>query len=201
MAAGFRLAIYRYRTFRRETERITLSDLENPIIVAFVNAADDEQLLSFFERFGLPKLTPWWHERHPKVWIYGNLHPEIHRDDILRDQLLFEELLQNAGGRNPAAAIETVNSAFERPDEFDLKPTFHLTGPHGSPRMLLKCKSLIGFMLAETAMIATHGARVARCEKCDIIFLTGPLTWRRSSAHFCSDRCRVAANRARRASA
>src|SRR5260370_20427105 len=191
--------IYHYRTLRRETERITLADLENPIVVAFVNAVEDEQRQSFFERFGLPNLTPWWHERQPKVWTFGNLNPEIHRDDIQQDQLRFRELLQNAGGNDPASAMEAVNSAFETPDAFDLKPTFHLGGPRGSPRMLLKSKSLVGFMLAATGSTVAHGARMAECEHCHSIFLTGPLTLRRSSARFCRDRCRVAANRAQRA--
>jgi hypothetical protein len=82
---------------------------------------------------------------------------------------------------------------------FNLKPTFFLAGPRGTPRLLLESESFVGFMLMEVAMIVAHGARVAECEKCGTIFLTGPLTWRRAHAVYCSDRCRVAAMRARQA--
>ena len=67
--------------------------------------------------------------------------------------------------------------------------------------MLLQSQTLFGFMLMETTMAIVHDARVAQCEKCGAVFLTGPLTWRRPHARFCSDRCRVAAMRARQAAA
>jgi hypothetical protein len=63
--------------------------------------------------------------------------------------------------------------------------------------MLLKCSSLTNFMKMEIAMAAMHGAKLATCEHCGAVFLTGPLTGRRSHAKYCSDRCRVAAMRAR----
>src|SRR3569833_1145357 len=69
----------------------------------------------------------------------------------------------------------------------------------GSPRMVLKARSLMDTMLMECMAVAEHGARFAKCENCGDVFLTGPLTWRRSHARFCSDKCRVAAMRARNA--
>jgi hypothetical protein len=54
-------------------------------------------------------------------------------------------------------------------------------------------------MLMEVAMIVAHDVRVAECEHCGTVFLTGALTWRRAHARFCSDKCRVAAMRARQA--
>jgi len=67
--------------------------------------------------------------------------------------------------------------------------------------MLLKTKTLRSFMVMEMAMIVGHGVLAHKCENCATIFLTGPLTWRRAHARFCSDRCRVAAMRARQAAA
>jgi len=46
---------YHYRTNRRETQRITIADLEDPIVIAFVNATDDESRQGFFDRFGNSK--------------------------------------------------------------------------------------------------------------------------------------------------
>ena len=65
--------------------------------------------------------------------------------------------------------------------------------------MLLECPHLTQFMTMEIAMIAMHGAKLGTCEHCGAVFLTGPLTGRRSHAKYCSDRCRVAAMRARNA--
>jgi hypothetical protein len=190
--------VYRHRTTRQEPERIALVDLENPVVMAFVNATDDPQRQLFFGRFGLLRLTPWWHERRSKQWVHGGAH-DLTRDDILKDQSRFRKLLQSAGGDDPATAMTAVNSALAKHSDFKLTPTFHLAGPHGTPRLLLVSDSLIAFMLMEVAMGVSKGVRMAECEQCGTLFLTGPLTGRRSHARFCSDKCRVAAMRARNA--
>ncbi|AWM23719.1 hypothetical protein AOX55_0000439 [Sinorhizobium fredii CCBAU 25509] len=69
----------------------------------------------------------------------------------------------------------------------------------GSMRFVLKADTLYDFMVMEVAAIHEAGAAAASCEHCGKIFLTGPLTGRRSHAKYCSDRCRVAAMRARNA--
>lgn len=190
--------VYRWRTERSETERITLRGLEDPVVIAFVNATDDASRQLFFSRFGLLKPTKWWHERLAKQFIYHGPTGLI-QDDILEDQSRFQKLLEQAGGEAPTAAMTRINRALETFDDFKLRATFPLTGTDGAPRLVLKSESLIGFMLMETAMVATHGACLAACEQCDSQFLTGPLTGRRSHARFCSNKCRVAAMRARQA--
>lgn len=152
----------------------------------------------FFGRFGLDTRYSrhlWGEPFEPPLdWVTG-----IRRDNVLNHQSQLKALLRRAGGDDRAAAMAAVNSAIASRSGFNLRPTFHLAGARGAPRLLLKSESLLGFMLLETAMIVAHGARVAECEKCGDFFLTGPLTGRRSHARFCSDRCRVAAMRARNA--
>jgi hypothetical protein len=65
--------------------------------------------------------------------------------------------------------------------------------------MLLKCDHLATFMKMETALAATQGAKLGSCGHCEDVFLTGPLTGRRSHAVYCSSRCRMAAMRLRNA--
>jgi hypothetical protein len=200
---------FRYRTARREPRAWTIDNLENPIVIAFVNATDDEQRLLFFGRYGLGA------RGDPLVWnlMYGgtrrsNVGPArgiyeysgrgaLHYDAVLKQQSYFRELLQSASGPDHATAMEAINSTLS--SEIALHPTFHLAGPRGTPQLLLKCAFLHHFMLMEVAMIVANGVRVAECEQCHTLFCTGPLTWRRSHARFCSDRCRVAAMRARQA--
>jgi hypothetical protein len=190
--------VYHWRTNRPETERITLTGLQDPVVIAFVNATDGARRKLFFGRFGLLSPTKGWHERLTKQFIYHGPTGLI-QNDILEDQYRFQKLLKQAGGDDPTAAITRINLALETFDDFKLRATFPLTGPEGAPRLVLKSESLIGFMLMETAMVATHGARLAACKHCDTQFLTGPLTGRRSHARFCSNKCRVAAMRARQA--
>jgi hypothetical protein len=209
-------SVFRWRTYRREPTRITLTNLENPVVIAFVNATDDEERALFIARYGLMsfadrRLLVEWPEDNEVEWPEDNelrrersfrlLREEIHHDDIVRNQARFRELLQRAAGQDQAAAMDAINSAIAAVRAFNLQPTFHLAGPRGAPRLLLKTDTLFGFMLMEIAMIVSNGVRVAECENCKTIFLTGPLTWRRAHARFCSDRCRVAAMRVRKAAA
>jgi hypothetical protein len=174
--------VFRYRTKRRESERFEFTDLESPIVVAFVNATDDERRQRFFSMCGLT--IP---------------DHQVDRESVLLSQRQFRHLLSRAGGADAAAAMEAVNANIAKHIAFALQPTVHLAGQSGMPRLLLRSTSLLGFMVMETAMVVAHRARLASCEKCDTVFLTGPLTSRRSHARFCSDKCRVAAMRARKA--
>lgn len=69
----------------------------------------------------------------------------------------------------------------------------------GAPRLVLETDSLEGFMTLELAAAIEAGVTAVTCDHCDKLFLFGPFTGRRSHGRFCSDRCRVAAMRARNA--
>ena len=55
--------------------------------------------------------------------------------------------------------------------------------------MFIQCSDLLEFMTMEIAKIALEGAKVATCERCHNLFLTGTSASRRSHAMYCSDRC------------
>jgi len=76
-----------------------------------------------------------------------------------------------------------------------LTPSLELRG--GSPVLTLPVSSPFAFMLMETALVITGGSQVMRCAKCGTIFVTGSGTGRRGSSLYCSNRCRVAAQRSR----
>jgi hypothetical protein len=68
----------------------------------------------------------------------------------------------------------------------------------GKPTLTLPVNSPYGFMLMETALVITGGSQVTRCSKCGTIFVTGSGTGRRGTSLYCSNRCRVAAQRSRK---
>jgi hypothetical protein len=172
--------IFRSRTARRESERLEFTDLEDLVVIAFVNAADDERRRLFFGRFGFT--TP---------------GAQIYRDDVLQNQeRLLRLLLAN---HNPAAAMETANEIIGAHRGSELQPVWHLAGPRGVPYVVLRSRSLLSFMLMEAASAIAYGAKLSSCQQCGAFFLVGKNTWRRSRAKFCADRCRVAAMRARQA--
>jgi hypothetical protein len=69
---------------------------------------------------------------------------------------------------------------------------------NGKPTLSLPINSPYGFMLMETALVITGGSQVTRCSQCGTILVTGSGTGRRGTARYCSNRCRVAAQRSRK---
>ncbi len=174
---------FRYRTDRREPFRLEIVNLENPVVIDFVNAREDTQREGFFSKFGL---------------LHGELlgaegTPES-RESVVEEQEHYQTRLISLGGSDRAKVLAMLSKS-----RAELEPKFDLATETGAPRMLLKCPYLRTFMTMEIAMAAMQGAKLATCEHCGNVFLTGPLTGRRSHAKYCSARCRVAAARKREA--
>jgi hypothetical protein len=97
----------------------------------------------------------------------------------------------SAGSSDQVDALVSISQL-----QISLMASFHLRD--GKPQMLAQCNRLLDFMRMEIGMIALEGAKLITCEHCRNLFLTGPGTSRRIHATHCSDRCRVAAMRARK---
>lgn len=192
---------FRPRSERREPVRVVSADLDDLVVLDFVNARDD--LAPFMSRYSAGTL------------VQLDRDPHAHIDPSLREELALpkyaplkvepfaqikmvtfwqEGLRRNlvgASGPDPVNALVSLSHP-----SIDLKASFHIQ--NGKPQMLVRCEYLLEFMKMEIAMIALEGAKLATCEHCPNFFLTGSSTSRRSHATFCSDRCRVAAMRARK---
>jgi hypothetical protein len=68
----------------------------------------------------------------------------------------------------------------------------------GKPVLMLPIAFPYAFMLMETALVITGGSQVMRCAECGTVFITGSGTGRRGTSLYCSNRCRVAAQRSRK---
>lgn len=182
--------------FRPRSERtipvtLELLDLENPVVLHFINCRKDEERLKFCERFGfLFKHDRLESDEHPWLFRYS-------------ESLAYFKLIQKwiepdhifTGSHEKIASWE--NSIETLMGHAHMRPTFAI-GDKARPKMTLLADSLLGFMVMEVGLVFEVGAEIASCEHCNKLFLTGPMTGRRSTAKYCSDRCRVAALRARK---
>jgi hypothetical protein len=182
---------FRYRSDRREDLRLEIRDLEDPVVVRFMNARDDQARAQFFSEYGLT-------EPH---------HPWTTQSVVLAWRDRFEQILERIRNHEVAEAAEAIsnwNIVGRRPGDdptwWDWGVRLHVVGKKRSPQMSFECRSLVSFMVAETAMIVANDDRVRNCQHCNKMFLTGPLTGRRAHAKFDSDRCRAAAMRVRQRS-
>jgi hypothetical protein len=155
-------------------------DLEDALVVRFVNATDNIKLIRFLSLFGLPE----------HLFIYVGIGGGEPRNMVLGRQKVLRRLLEDAGSGDAARALKAGNTSLHRVrrDHPSLEP---------GGRMVRTTQNLMDFMYMEVAAAAAIGARLASCKRCGDLFLTGTLTKRRSTATYCTERCRVGAHRAK----
>ena len=168
---------FRFKSSRREQFSLA-NDFQDPIIVRFINATTEEALIAFFGRFGLP-----------------GAHYETEVESEIQQQTLLSEVLKKAASGESGLAGPAVAGLLE---QIRLKAAFDYLGEGQSPRLALRAQNLRGFMAMEIALLGLVGAHVSRCEECNDLFLTGPMTERRSTAKFCKDLCRQRSLRRRK---
>src|SRR5262249_23380160 len=123
------------RTDRRVSNRLEMKNLENPVVVEFINAREDTDLLKFFSKFG--RLDEHIYNREAE-WD----QPSHDRDNVIVAQKHLREWLVRATGENRADTLRAINESLGRSMAIDLTPTFELEAETGAPRMLLRCSHL-----------------------------------------------------------
>jgi hypothetical protein len=173
---------FSYRSARKDEFAQDAIDLENALVVRFVNATDDAKRITFLSRFGLPGDVL---AEEGFVGI-GIAEP---RNIVLGRQRVLRRLLQDAGSSDTARATKAANEALRhgRPDSMSLE----LGG-----RRVWTMRCLMDFMYAEIVATVENEARLGSCKRCGCLFLYGKGTGRRETAKWCGASCRVGAHRA-----
>jgi hypothetical protein len=197
-----------WRSDRHERVVQEAVDLENPLVVRFVNADDDQKRIKFLSTFGLPEgfllVVPDGTEKLvarflslsalPEEFLLGAPDvglPAEPRDFVLGAQRELRRLLEDAGSGDAARTKKAESRSLRLVSgDGDLSRL-----PSG--RMALTVRTLIAFMRLEIAMVVENGARIASCKRCGDLFLYGKGTKRRSTATYCRDLCRVGAYRSK----
>lgn len=182
---------FRFRTERKESFRLEITDLTNPVVIRFLNSRDDLALAEFSGRYGMPI-------------DLSDLQrlPRARKTALVAYQEMLRSLVAVAASGDLPSATTEINKAFKSTFQaMALAPSIDLGGAGGSVRMMYTSTWLLHFMMMETATIAMNGARLAFCKHCGDAFLTGHMTGRRAHAEYCSDRCRTAAMRDRKSKA
>lgn len=189
-ASRHKTSSYCYVSADRRTTHHTLANLEDPFVIRFVNATDEEDRVEFLRRFGLLSGTT------TLLLIDGAQIVSVKAAAVKSDQKNLLKLLHLLRDADLQERVIAINAAIAK-EIVPLQPYIQLSGK--TAHLVLQTTSLYAFMLMEILMAATAGAAFAMCGHCCDAFLTGPLTRRRSTAVYCSDRCRVAGMRARQA--
>lgn len=186
-ASNTEFKILSSRTDRTEPFDLEITNLSNPVVIEFINASAQNRLVDFVSRFGF--LNPHedrWPNSRENASLVDTLHAEAR---MLHAQLL---------AALPDDVSERVKLIDEALKSAPLNASYRLFGPEGRGQLVVRVKSLRGFMTMEIALAHEAGAEPRECQHCGKVFLVGPLTGRRASSLFCSNSCRVMAHRARK---
>lgn len=156
-----------------------VESLEDPVFLRLVNARTDEALAVFLHDFGAPN---------------GEASVELGGLRALANTLLSTAEASLYMATRHAAAFERMHKLMAGVSARPLFVQFER-----EPRMVLEAATLEDFMKLEIGAAFEAGVKVMLCQHCDRMRLTGPLTGGRAHAKFCSNKCRVAAMRARQA--
>jgi hypothetical protein len=173
---------FRPRSERREPVHVVTADLNDLVVLQFVNARDADALLHFISKYSAGDL--YTSTDPPKT----RFTPNVSAAELADMQNYLRQKLASSD------QVEALVSLSE--PQIETKAAFFLRD--GEAQMLLRCHHLLDFMRMEVAMIAVEGVKLVTCGHCRNYFLTGRPASRRTDTQHCSDRCRVAAMRARK---
>ena len=160
-------------------------DLESPLFVCLTNCVDDRDFQAFAHRFG----------------DLGGVDEMRELAGKLSEAAAFtldEQVFEREGAQaNRGVHVMVANKLLFSGDAGGVVP--RLVVRAGRPRFVFEASSLAIFMALELGAAIEAGAFMRRCAHCHKAFLFGPMTKRRSTAQYCSDRCRAAATRFRKA--
>jgi hypothetical protein len=161
-----------------------LTDLKSgTMLESFINADTDEKLLAFVSEFGM-------------VGTVELDHKESAIEGPREYQAAFKRLFDHAGQGEQLQAIEVFNSISASAKGTALKPSLSLPYGQATPIMTFTPKTPYGYMLMEASMAISNATELRTCQHCGTAFFAGALTSKRTNAYYCSNRCRVAAQRA-----
>lgn len=176
------MRVLRPRSERSDPVTYYVQNLENPVALHFINCAAADDFVAFISRFGMLDTLG-----TPAAWSNMN-GMRATKDDIV-------EIFELSNYSNSVAKAQHVNNLLKY---VRFRPIFECSAA-GTNQLVLEPGSLGDLMMIEAAFAVEAGTSLARCAHCSKAYLTGPMTGRRSHAVYCSDRCRVAAMRARNA--
>lgn len=181
---------YRERSKNRVPVVLDALNLENPVILHFVNAKSDADFSAFFARFGfLDRNTN-------MLGKQTDQRNELAYESALNWHRTIRNTMHESLGQDAELRSKRLNNLL---NAVDLKPSVDMSGEGGRARITLRPATLLQFMCMEAATASINEVSAHSCEHCGKVFFTGALTGRRAHAVYCSDRCRVAAMRKRNA--
>ena len=177
----------RNRSTEVQLYNLRLADLKNPLFEKFINCKSPQDFVEFVRDYGIPGPSS-----------YDGLdasETELSTLESVRDGI--RRVMDKSVKGSPYECSSAYNSFVMSLRGTALKPLLAIWRNTSAPSLCFQPVNLYGYMAMEVAMAISSAAALRTCLHCSSAFLAGPLTSKRSNAYYCSNRCRVAAQRAK----
>jgi hypothetical protein len=152
-----------------------------PVEIANVTLSDRESITAFLGRWGLPVIED---SDGPASMALGDF------DELVRKMRTALKLWSDGDARSFARY-------FQAHGRLAAEPRFDATLQPGSPPMYIECRDPASFAWCQLSQRERRNVEYRRCGWCGTYFVIAGAEGHRRSRQYCSDRCRVAANRAK----
>ncbi|MFB6419910.1 hypothetical protein [Bradyrhizobium tunisiense] len=149
-----------------------LIDLKKPLIEEFLCCQEPGDFVNFASEYGLPGVTE-----------------ETKLADLIKSRDTLRRLLDLHTAGKTSEAVKLYNKIAKPVTPFLAEWVDH-------PVMAFHPETPYGFMTMEAALAVANATVLLTCNHCTRPFLAGALTSKRTNAYYCSNKCRVAAQRA-----
>lgn len=166
---------------------LRLADLKKPLFERFINCISPQDFVEFVSEYGIPGPSAYDGMDATETELAGM---ESVRDGIRR-------VLDKSAKGSAYEGASAFNSFVTALRGTALKPLLAIWQNTAAPSLCFQPVNIYGYMAMEVAMAISSAAALRTCRHCSSAFLAGPLTSKRSNAYYCSNRCRVAAQRAK----
>lgn len=153
--------------------------------IASIVPVQRETVETFVQRWGLPIIPAAKFNDEPSWLSMKTLAQLVRR---------FREAIALASSGD----LVSLASHFTRHARVDTVIAYRHVNPGGPPEMFLECVNLASLAWCQIAQQATTNEEFRSCGWCGTHFVVAGREGHRRSRRFCSDRCRVAANRAKK---
>jgi hypothetical protein len=153
-----------------------LIDLKKPLIEEFLGCKTPDDFVVFVSEYGIPGGGP---EAETKV------------SDLVKSRATLQKLFDLSAAGKTTEAIHLYNRIAK-----PVTPILAQWTGLKTPVMTFVPDHPYAFMAMEAALANANATVLLTCNHCSRPFLAGALTSKRTNAYYCSNKCRVASQRA-----
>lgn len=172
------------RSTKVEWRTLDSNEADVAVAIASISPTDDDSVLDFARHWGLPQISV-TDDKDRGCLPVATLAKAVRR-------------LREGIAAASAGDLEVVSDLFDKHARIDASLKYDHTPLANEASLYLECANLVSLAWCQLTQHSNSHAEHRACGWCGTLFTVAGPEGHRRSRQYCSDRCRVAANRAKK---